>query len=53
MLLWKVLEAPLQDAATVWVGRELVDAPAERADEAKAFRDDVLDDLLDNLFVMC
>lgn len=52
LLFRKILEAPLEDSATIWVCRELIDAPTKRAHKAKAFRNDVLDDLLDNLFVM-
>lgn len=52
LLLRKILEAPLEDSATIWMRRELIDAPTECAHEAKAFRNNVLDDLLDNLFVI-
>ena len=52
LLVRKVLKAPLEDSTTIWVGRELIDAPAERAYKTKALRHDVFDDLLDNLFVM-
>lgn len=51
LLLRKILEAPLEDSATIWMRRELIDAPTECAHEAKVFRN-VLDDLLDNLFVI-
>lgn len=52
LLLRKVLEAPLENSATVWMGRQLVHTAPERAHKAKPFRDDMLDDLLNNLFAM-